>query len=145
MKNRSLLLAALSLALTLGVLAGDYAIDWYCIAGGGGTSTNGQYAVSGTIGQEGTGVVMTNGPFSLTGGFWVLPLAVQSSEAPTLSISRAEPGLATISWSPQTPEFLLQEATSLTPPNWTNAPSGATTPVTVPATFPLRYYRLVKP
>ena len=31
--------------------AQQYSVDWYKVAGGGGTSTNGQYSVSGTIGQ----------------------------------------------------------------------------------------------
>jgi hypothetical protein len=29
--------------------AQSYSIDWYKIAGGGGTSTNGQYSLSGTV------------------------------------------------------------------------------------------------
>ena len=33
----------------------DYAIDWHTIDGGGGTSTGGVYAVSGTIGQPDAG------------------------------------------------------------------------------------------
>ena len=32
--------------------AQSYSIDWYKIAGGGGTSTGGTYQVSGTIGQR---------------------------------------------------------------------------------------------
>ena len=35
--------------------AQQYSIDWYKIAGGGGTSTGGTYAVSGTIGQHDAG------------------------------------------------------------------------------------------
>lgn len=47
------------------------AVDWQTIdgGGGGGTSTNGQYALSGTIGQHDASNAMTNGPYSLTGGF----------------------------------------------------------------------------
>src|SRR5271157_3921855 len=30
----------------------SYSIGWYKIAGGGGSSSNGQYSVSGTIGQQ---------------------------------------------------------------------------------------------
>ena len=48
----------------------SYSIDWYKIAGGGGTSTNGQYAVTGTIGQPDAGGAMAGGNYSLTGGFW---------------------------------------------------------------------------
>ena len=120
----------------------QYSIDWSKIAGGGGTSTNGPYSLSGTTGQHDAGGPMTGGPFSLTGGFWVLPVAVQTPGAPTLKITPAAPGFATISWTPNTPGFRLQQSDSLTPPAWTNAPSGATNPVTVPATLPARFYRL---
>jgi hypothetical protein len=62
-----------------------------------------------------------------------------------LDITRAVPGEVTISWTPATPGFVLQERLSLTAGVWTNAPSGATNPVTVPAALPARFYRLFKP
>jgi hypothetical protein len=123
-----------------------YSIDWFKIAGGGGTSTGGVYSVSGTIGQHDAGGPMTGGQFSLTGGFWALPVAVQTAGAPLLSIVPATAGLATVSWTPANlPGFVLQFADSLAPTNWVNAPTGATNPATVPATFPARFYRLFKP
>jgi len=85
------------------------------------------------------------GQYSVTGGFWALPTAVQVTGAPTLTIFTAAPGQATISWTPATPGFVLQESLSLSPANWTNAPSGATNPVTVPAGLPVKFYRLSKP
>ena len=73
------LLAALALALSATTAsAQNYSIDWYKIAGGGGTSSNGQFSVSGTIGQHDAGGPMTGGNFSLTGGFWSLLSVVQS-------------------------------------------------------------------
>jgi hypothetical protein len=125
--------------------AQSYSIDWYKIAGGGGTSTGGVYQLSGAIGQPDAGPVMTNGQFSVTGGFWVLPVAVQTLGAPTLTIVPAAPGNATISWLPNTPGFVLQESLSLSPANWTNSASGATNPVTIPTTLPAKLYRLKKP
>jgi hypothetical protein len=125
--------------------AQSYSIDWYKIAGGGGTSTGGVYQLSGTIGQPDAGPVMTNGQFSVTGGFWVLPTAVQTPGAPTLTIVPATPGYATISWVPNTPGFVLQESLSLSPANWTNSISGATNPITIPVTPPAKFYRLRKP
>ena len=125
--------------------AQSYSIDWFKIAGGGGTSTGGVYQLSGTIGQPDVGPVMTNGQFSVTGGFWVLPIAVQSLGAPTLTIVPAAPGNATISWLPNTPGFVLQESSSLSPATWTNSASGATNPITIPATLPAKFYRLKKP
>ena len=136
---------AISLGLATNALAQPYSIDWYTIDGGGGTSTGGVYSVSGTIGQPDAGVTMTNGQFAVTGGFWALPTAIQVGGAPTLTIAPAAPGQATISWTPPTPGFVLQETWSLAPANWTNSPSGSTNGIVVPATLPSRFYRLFKP
>lgn len=125
--------------------AQPFAIDWHTIEGGGGTSTGGVFTVSGTIGQPDAGGPMIGGNYSLTGGFWALPSVVQTPGAPTLVITRGAPGFATISWSPATPGFVLQQSDSLTTPNWFNAPSGAANPTTVPATLPSKFYRLRKP
>ena len=74
-------LAAALLLTTLPLIsasAQSYTIDWYKIAGGGGTSTGGIYSVSGTIGQHDAGGPMTGGNYSLTGGFWSLISLVQA-------------------------------------------------------------------
>jgi len=113
--------------------------------GGGGTSTGAVYSISGTIGQPDAGGPMTGGNFSLTGGFWALPQAVQTPGAPTLYITNAAPGWATLWWTPSTgTNWVLQERLNLTAGAWTNAPSGATNPVTVPAMLPTKFYRLFK-
>jgi len=88
---------------------------------------------------------MTNGQYSVTGGFWALPTAVQVTNAPMLTIAPAGAGQATIAWTPATPGFVLQETWVLSPANWTNSPSGATNPVVVPVTLPTKFYRLFKP
>jgi hypothetical protein len=121
----------------------QYSIDWSKIAGGGGTSTNGQYSLSGTLGQPDAGGPMTNGQYSVTGGFWALPQAVQVEGAPTLTITKGAPGFATISWTPASTNWVLQEALAVTGV-WTNSPSGWTNPVSVPATPPRKFYRLFK-
>jgi hypothetical protein len=125
--------------------AQSYSIDWSTLGGGGGTSTGGVYSVSGTIGQPDAGGPLTNGQYSVTGGFWALPVAVQATKAPALTIARSGPGQARISWTPDTTGFVLEEAVSLSPTNWVNSPSGAANPVTVPATLPRKFYRLYKP
>jgi hypothetical protein len=123
----------------------NYAIDWYTIDGGGGTSTGGVYSVSGTIGQpDASSQPMTGGNYSLTGGFWSL-YAIQTPGAPTLTIVPAGPGQATISWSPDAPGFLLQETMSLSPTNWMSSASGSTNPITVSVPGSMKLYRLVKP
>jgi len=141
-----LLLGLGTTALLLGTAAAQtYSIDWYTIDGGGGTSTGGVYSVSGTIGQPDAGGPMTNGQYSVTCGFWSLPAAIQVIGAPTLTIVPTLPGNATISWTPNTPGFVLQETLNLSPTNWVNSASGATNPIVVPAILPTKFYRLFRP
>lgn len=86
---KKLILFSLLILAGLPAFAQSYSIDWYKISGGGGTSTNGQYALSGTIGQHDAGGPMTGGNYSLTGGFWSLISVVQTAGAPTLYISHS--------------------------------------------------------
>jgi hypothetical protein len=88
---------------------------------------------------------MTNGVYAVTGGFWSLPTAIQTAGAPVLTIAPAAPGQATISWTPNTAGFVLQETWTLSPVNWTNSLSGSNNPVVVPAVVPAKFYRLFKP
>jgi hypothetical protein len=61
-------------------------------------------------------------------------------------IPNAAPGWATLWWTPATgTNWVLQERLNLTLGAWTNSPSGVTNPVTVPATLPAKFYRLIKP
>ena len=60
--------------------------------------------------------------------------------APTLFIVPSGAGQATLSWSPNTPGFVLQETLSLSLTNWVNSASGAANPITVPATLPKKFY-----
>jgi len=77
----SFLLLVIGIAL-LGVVSasalGVYGLDWWTVDGGGGTSTGGSYALSGTIGQPNAGV-LAGGGYTLAGGFWggAAALAVQ--------------------------------------------------------------------
>ena len=48
----------LAAVLTPVLLSAQYSIDWYSVDGGGGTSTNGQYSISGTIGQPDAGAMI---------------------------------------------------------------------------------------
>ncbi|MCL4789435.1 MAG: hypothetical protein KJ070_22045 [Verrucomicrobia bacterium] len=105
----ALLLSSLSFQLPT-AHAQSYSVPWHTIDGGGGTSTGGVYRLTGTIGQPDAGGPMTNGQYSVTGGFWVLPQAVQTPGAPTLTITLASPGFAAISWTPATgTNWFLQE------------------------------------
>ena len=115
-------LALLVSALT--VCAQSYSIDWYKVAGGGGTSTGGTYAVSGTIGQHDAGGPMTGGNYSLTGGFWALISVLQIPGAPTLYISHSGDAV-TVYWQAVS-GWSLQQNANLATANWTTS-SGVTT------------------
>ena len=49
---------------------GPYDVSWDTLDGGGGTSSGGRYAVSGTVGQPDAGPAMSGGSYAVTGGFW---------------------------------------------------------------------------
>jgi hypothetical protein len=102
---------------TLG-FAQTYSIDWYKIAGGGGTITGGVYSVSGTIGQHDAGGPMVGGSYSLTGGLWAL-YAVQTPGTPVLSISYAA-NQAVISWPSSITGWTLQTNNNLATGTWGN-------------------------
>lgn len=144
---RGIPLCVIVLNLSIVSLAqAQFSISWHSIDGGGGTSTGGVYSVSGTVGQpDASPTPMTNGQYSVTGGFWALPTAIQVNGAPTLFIAPAAPGSATISWTPSTPGYVLQQTTLLAPANWTDSPSGSTNPVVVPLSEAVKFYRLFKP
>lgn len=65
--------------------------------------------------------------------------------SPTLSVTNGKPGFAIIHWKPLTPGFVLQSTDNLVPGSWTDVVGATNPPVTVPATFPRRYYRLMRP
>jgi len=81
----------LVLFLATSAFAQTYSIDWYKVAGGGGTSTGGTYQVSGTIGQHDAGGPLTapTSDVGVTGGFWALISVVQTPGAPALLISHS--------------------------------------------------------
>jgi hypothetical protein len=89
--------------------------------------------------------LLKGGSYALTGGILALPEAVQSSGGPLLAIVSAAAGQVTISWSPATAGYVLQQSSGLAPVAWVNSPSGAQNPVTVPVNVTTRYYRLNKP
>ncbi len=89
--SRFFLLILLGLLLVSGsVIAssgGTFDLPWMTVDGGGGSSSGGSYALSGTVGQTDAGGPLSGGSYTLNGGFWVgtgisewevyLPLIVQ--------------------------------------------------------------------
>jgi hypothetical protein len=110
----------------LRALGQSYSIDWYKIAGGGGTSTGGVYSVSGTIGQPDAGASMSGGNYSVTGGFWALVNVVQTPGAPTLYISHSG-NTVTVFWQDVSGWNLIQSGNLTTPMASWSASSGITT------------------
>jgi hypothetical protein len=64
------LLALASIAGLSAHASAQLAVDWYTIDCGGGTSSGGNFVVSGTIGQWDAGEAMSGGAFTVVGGFW---------------------------------------------------------------------------
>jgi hypothetical protein len=139
------------LILGTGAQAQTYSIDGSVMGGGGGTSTGGRFAVSGTVGQpEANAQALTGGPFSLLGGFWSL-FAVQTPGAPFLSITLDPQFRAvTVSWPSPSTGFVLQQTADLNVPNWVAVPqpvndSGTSKFIVVNSAGGNRFYRLFKP
>lgn len=147
--KRLLLIVPLLLPFGLAVKAQNFSIDWFKIAGGGGTSTGNVYSVSGTIGQHDAVGPMTGGNYSVIGGFWSL-LAIQSPGAPMLKIFLTATNTAVITWPSPSLGWTLQQNTDLATPNWA-APSesvndgGENKFIIVNPPAGNRFYRLLKP
>lgn len=69
--SATVLVAALALAGTALAQSsgGPYTLDPQSVAGGGGRSTGGSFALEGTIGRHDASNVLGGGAFELTGGF----------------------------------------------------------------------------
>ena len=138
------LLILLALLIPMISFAQSYSIDWHKISGGGGTSSGGQYSLSGTIGQPDASSAMTGGSYSLTGGFWAL-YTVQTPGAPLLTITYLA-NQAVISWPASATGFTLQTNNNLTTGTWGNY-SGIIVNNTVTNAPPKGnlYFRLIGP
>jgi hypothetical protein len=123
---------------------GQYSIDWFKIAGGGGTSTGGVYSVSGTIGQPDAGT-LSGGSYTLDGGFWGIVSVVQSPGAPLLSIERIGDAVR-VFWPKPSAGFVLDQSLTVTG-TWSQVPFPYTTnatdlSITVPSPVGNKFYRL---
>jgi hypothetical protein len=96
------------------------------------------------ITQDGTGnqekdSLAPDVPFDTT------PFTITATR-PSLTITPpTTEGLVTLSWTPDSPGFVLQETSALNPSNWTNSPSGSLNPATISATNGAKFYRLTTP
>lgn len=156
MKNRVCWIKYVRLLRVYGALAvstnltpaQSYGIDWYKISGGGGTSSRGQYTISGAIGQHDAGGSMTGGGYSVTGGFWSLISVVQTPGAPTLYISHTG-NTVEVHWQAVS-GLTLQQNNDLRTTNWetrseTANNDGTNNVIIVSPPTRNRFYRLFKP
>lgn len=139
------LIASLLLLAATTVNAQTYSVDWYKIAGGGGTSTGGTYSVSGTIGQPDASSAMTGGSYSLTGGFWSLIAAVQTDGLPRLTITHSGNSVM-VSWA-DTAVCTLQQNSNLATGSWTTSgytitTANGTNRITIPSPAGNLFFRL---
>jgi formylglycine-generating enzyme len=70
---------------------------------------------------------------------------VASLHFPRTAIEQISPTNVLVSWEPNLPGFVLQEAASLPPTSWTNSPNGNTSPVTVGVGVGAKFFRVVNP
>jgi len=138
------LILCFSLLLPAAGFAQSYSIDWYKLAGGGGTSTNGQYSLSGTIGQPDASGALTGGNYSVTGGFWAV-YAVPTPGAPLLTIVYTN-NQAVVSWPLSATGWTLQTNGNAGTTNWANY-GGAVVNNTVTNSPPMGklFFRLTQP
>ncbi|MDB6029141.1 MAG: hypothetical protein JWM68_5364 [Verrucomicrobiales bacterium] len=131
--------------------AQTYSIDWSKISGGGGTSTNGVYSLSGTIGQHDAGT-MSGGNFTLDGGFWSIGSVVQTPGSPKLTLTVVASNYV-LSWPVSSATFRIESNSNLAnAAGWGTAPqtavtNGGTVSVSIPiaTAFGNKFYRLNTP
>jgi hypothetical protein len=103
----------------------QYSIDWFKVSGGGSTSTDTVYSVSGTIGQYDAGDRMVGANYSLTGGFWSILAVLRATNAPNLTITFSITNAVLVSWPYPSTGFVLEQTRELLSGNWavvTNQP-----------------------
>jgi hypothetical protein len=129
--------------------AQSYSIDWYKVAGGGGTSTNEQYALSGTVGQPDASGALSGGGYTVVGGFWSLISVVQTPGTPNLVVSHAGNNV-TVSW-PDTGSYTLQQNPNVAnPAGWVTSsylitPANGSNSITVTSPTGNLFFRLHNP
>jgi hypothetical protein len=127
---------------------GPFELRWSTVDGGGGTSSNQQFTVTGTIGQLDAGR-LAGGSFALEGGFWGGVSLLQTPRAPHLKIKFIVDRLAVISWPMSAMGFVLEESSAAGDGVWNATPQSIVDTATehtvsVSAAGIFKYYRLKK-
>jgi hypothetical protein len=140
-------LAALGLCTC--ITAQSLSIGWYGASFGGGTSTNAQYSIKGTVGQPAT-AASAGGRYAVQSGFWGLIAAIQTPGAPTLRIINTTTNAIVLVWPSSQTAFALEQTTDLKTSNWVpvGAPptdDGTNTTVVITPAAGNRFFRLKWP
>ncbi len=123
----------------------QFRLDWWSVNAGGGTSSDAQFAVSGTLGQRGVGV-MTGGPFMLAGGLW-WAVELPAPTAPLLG-ARLSGNKVVLSWPASEQGCTLETTGDLGDASSWNTLSlipvivGSQDTVTIPIQAGSHFYRL---
>jgi hypothetical protein len=128
--------------------AQQYSIDWFTVDGGGGASSNGQYTITGTIGQPDAGH-LAGGNYTLDGGFWGVIAVVPTPGAPSLRIAKAGPNTVLLAWPAPSTGFSLQQNAALGTTNWSGVTNsvavvGTENQVLISPSVGNRFYRLTQ-
>jgi hypothetical protein len=107
------LILIVCVTVPLAGLTQEFSMDWFKISGGGGSSTNSQYLISGTVGQPDANGPMAANNYSLTGGFWSLLAAVQTPGAPYLQLARTSSNSICVWWAVSDTSWELQATANL--------------------------------
>lgn len=83
--------------------------------------------------------------FTVGSSYFALVRLLADDAGPLLRIRSSAPGQAIVSWAPNSPGFVLQESSLLSPTSWSNAPSGVDNPAQIDTSDPTKIYRLHKP
>jgi hypothetical protein len=149
MRRGPICLVAAIFVLTARVWSQSYIIDWFSLDGGGGTSTGGAYAVSGTIGQPDAGP-MSGGVFTLQGGFWSVIAVEQTPSPPLLRVFLTSTNTVVVAWPNPSTGFSLQQNSDLRTTAWASATDfpavvGGENQVIISPPVGTRFYRLKNP
>jgi hypothetical protein len=134
---------------TASLRAQSYSMSWSKIAAGQATSTNGQFSVTGTVGQADATAPLLGGSYAVTGGFWSFISVVQTPGSPELDIALRGPQTVLISWPAPSTGFVLQQTSALGTAAWVDVTNSVTsTPLVnqVEVTFIQgnTFYRLIQ-
>ncbi len=126
----------------------QYSIDWYTVDGGGGTTSDGVYEISGTIGQPDAGTVLS-ADYAIEGGFWSGLEAIPQPTPPSLAIEPLSPTSVLLSWPAPSDGFVLQESLGLGSGQWVNVSArpqvvNGRNQVAITPLAGQRFYRLFK-